>query len=167
MPPSQPLSPRPAFRLAAFLALMCFCALALPARGAPQYGFAGGSSVRVIGNDNGGRLKPRFAEIRALRSRGERVEIRGRYCLSACTLYLGAGNVCVDPDTRFGFHGPGYPSQPIRRERFEYWSQRMATYYPPGVQGWFLSRARYVTSGYLTLMGADLIRMGVSRCRDS
>jgi len=35
------------------------------------------------------------------------------------------------------------------------------------VQGWFLSRARYVTSGYLTLMGADLIRMGVSRCRDS
>lgn len=134
-----------------------------PAQAAPQNGWGNGA-VRVIGNDTGGRLRPRFEEIRRMRARGDRVEIRGRYCLSACTLYLGAGNVCVSPGTQFGFHGPGYVDAPIRYDRFEYWSQRMAAYYPPQVSSWFMTRARYVTRGYMSLSGAELIRMGVPGC---
>ncbi|MGR3377410.1 hypothetical protein [Salipiger abyssi] len=150
------------FSAIALLAVAVFVS-APPAQAAPQYGWGGGP-VRVIGNDPGGRLKPRFEEIRRMRARGDRVEIRGSYCLSACTLYLGAGNVCVSPATRFGFHGPSYLSDPISSERFDYWSRRMAQHYPPQVSSWFLTRARYVTRGYMSLSGAELIRMGVPRC---
>ena len=136
---------------------------ALPMQAAPQYG-RGGGAVHVVGNDPGGRLRARIAEISQIRARGDRVEIRGRYCHSACTLYLGAGDVCVSPATRFGFHGPSYRAAPIRADRFDYWSRRMASYYPPRLSRWFLARARHVRQGYLTLTGAELIGMGVPRC---
>lgn len=147
------------------IALLAAAALvsSLPAQAAPQNNWGRGA-VRVIGNDNGGRLRPRFEEIRHMRSRGDRVEIRGRYCHSACTLYLGAGNVCVTPSTRFGFHGPRYIGEQIDHDSFDYWSRRMADHYPPQVSSWFLTRARYVTRGYMSLSGAELIRMGVPRC---
>ncbi len=59
----------------------------------------------IVTNDRGGLLGQRSAEIRALRSSGQRVELRGT-CLSACTMYLGLANVCVSPSAPFGFHGP-------------------------------------------------------------
>lgn len=122
------------------------------------------AAVHVVGNDRGGRLKVRLDEIQKLRGQGVRVEIRGAVCLSSCTLYLGAGDVCVASDTRFGFHGPYYRSRPISAERFEYWSRRMAEHYPPPLRDWFLTEARYVSNGYLSLSGAELIRLGVARC---
>ncbi|MCR8549476.1 hypothetical protein M4578_16725 [Salipiger sp. P9] len=142
---------------------LALLALALPGAAAP-YGWGSGGAVRVIGNDSGGALKPRIEEVRRMRARGDRVEIRGSYCRSSCTLYLGAGDVCVSPATQFGFHGPGYPGRPIRYDRFDYWSQRMAAHYPPELSAWFLTRARFVTAGYMTLSGAELIRMGVPPC---
>ena len=160
--------------LSAGLALaLCLVLATVPpasAQGYAPYTVVGGTTasarggVRVIGNDSGGRLRARFAEIRQIRFRGDRIEIRGSYCMSSCTLYLGAGNVCVSPATRFGFHGPSYKHRNIRAERFDYWSRRMATYYPPQISSWFLAQARYVTQGYLELSGADLIRMGVRAC---
>ncbi|MBY6003881.1 hypothetical protein KUV62_08185 [Salipiger bermudensis] len=122
------------------------------------------ASVHVVGNDRGGRLQPRLAEIRQLRSQGVRVEIRGNFCLSSCTLYLGAGDVCVASNTRFGFHGPYYRFKPISPDRFDYWSRRMAEHYPAPLRDWFLSEARFVSNGYVSLSGAELIRMGVPRC---
>ncbi|WP_417740824.1 hypothetical protein [Salipiger sp.] len=149
-----------------FTLLVFALGLVLPAPGraaTPQYEpvFA---RVQIVGNDGGGRLRPRLAEVQQLRDRGVRVEIRGAYCLSSCTLYLGAGNVCVRSDTAFGFHGPSYLDRPIRSERFDYWSRRMAAHYPPPLRRWFLTRARFVTRGYVTVSGADLIEMGVPRC---
>jgi hypothetical protein len=144
-----------------FVALLL---LAVPGRAAPHYDPVV-ARVQVVGNDGGGRLRPRIAEVRQLKARGVRVEIRGAYCLSSCTLYLGAGNVCVHSQTAFGFHGPSYLDRPIRSERFDYWSRQMAAHYPPALRRWFLTSARFVTSGYVTVSGADLIRMGVPRCR--
>ncbi|WP_370046784.1 MULTISPECIES: hypothetical protein [Salipiger] len=146
------------------LTLLAVLLAAMPGQAAPQHGAYAGP-VRVVGDDGGGRLRPRLAEVRQLRASGVRVEIRGDYCLSSCTLYLGAGNVCVRSGTSFGFHGPTYLYEPIRYDRFDYWSRRMAAHYPPELRHWFLSRARFVTHGYVTLSGADLIRMGVPRCR--
>jgi len=34
------------------------------------------------------------------------VEIRGKSCLSTCTGWLSHPDVCVEPQTRLGFHGP-------------------------------------------------------------
>ncbi len=40
----------------------------------------------------------------------------------------------------------------------------MAHNYREPLRPWFLSEARYRTSGYYKLIGAELIRMGYSSC---
>lgn len=120
--------------------------------------------VRIIGNDRGGVVGTRAAEIQKLKSSGQRVEIRGRICLSSCTMYLGAGNVCVNPDTRFGFHGPSFYGRPLEPRYFEYWSDVIADHYPAPLRSWFMNTARYRQSGYYTVLGAELIRLGVESC---
>lgn len=118
----------------------------------------------IVGNDPGGRLRPRIALVDRLRVSGRRVEIRGDYCFSACTIYLGARNVCVRPGTRFGFHGPSFRKGPNRFDRFDRWSRKMASYYPAPLRSWFLSYARFLTKRHATVTGRELIAMGVPRC---
>lgn len=122
------------------------------------------SSTIVVRNDEGGVLPTRIREIADLRARGQRVELRGRYCLSACTLYIGLPGVCVSPGTRFGFHGPSLYGRPLGRKAFEKWSRAMAAHYPAPVRDWFLREARYELTGFINLSGRDLIRMGVRQC---
>lgn len=120
----------------------------------------------VVRDDAGGALVARLEEIARLRRAGVRVEIRGRYCLSACTLYLGLPHTCVSPETEFGFHGPRSAvygvSLPPRE--FERWSRVMARHYPPVLRDWFLQRARHVTLGFVRLRGSALIGLGIARC---
>lgn len=120
--------------------------------------------VRVVHNDRGGVVRTRAQEIADIQMHHQRVEIRGRVCLSTCTMYLGAGNVCVSPKTKFGFHGPSYYGRPLKPHQFEYWSQVIASYYPANLRDWYLSTGRYKAEGYYTMTGAQLIQMGVARC---
>ena len=122
------------------------------------------SAPLVVGNDPGGRLRPRIAEVNRLRANGRRVEIRGDYCMSACTIYLGVATVCVSPRTQFGFHGPSFREGGNRYARFDRWSRIMAAYYPAPVRGWFLSYARFLTKRHATVSGLELIQLGVPRC---
>lgn len=122
------------------------------------------AAVYIVNNDRGGIIGTRAAEIRRLNSSGQRVEIRGQVCLSSCTMYLGAGDVCVSPDTRFGFHGPSYYGKPLEPRYFDYWSDVLADHYPAPLRKWFMSTARYRQTGYYTILGAELIRLGVEAC---
>ena len=90
---------------------------------------------------------------------GRRIEIRAPECLSACTLYLGANNVCVDPDTRFGFHGGRLRGKMDGRV-----DHYIAQVYPPALGAWFLSHAAgKANARYLT--GSELIkRYGFEAC---
>lgn len=82
---------------------------------------------------------------------GQRVEIRATECLSACTMYLGVNNVCVDPDTQFGFHGGRLRGKLDGRV-----DHLIAQVYPPALGAWFLSHAAgKVMLRYMT--GAELI----------
>lgn len=140
-------------------------ALACLAIGAVQPDLASAQAgVHIVGNDRGGIVSNRAAEIRRLKSSGQRVEIRGQICLSSCTMYLGAGDVCVSPDTRFGFHGPSYYGRPLAPQYFDYWSDVIAAHYPDPVRDWFMSTGRYRQNGYYTILGAELIRLGVEAC---
>lgn len=121
-------------------------------------------AIYVVKNDRGGLVGPRADQVRWLKQSRRRVEIRGRFCLSACTMYLGAGDVCVDPDTRFGFHGPSYYGKPLTPDAFEYWSRVLASHYPRTIQNWFLAKARHRQTGYYTILGRELIRHGVKAC---
>ena len=124
----------------------------------------GGARTLVIRNDPGGVIPARIADIATIRASGRKVELRGRYCLSACTLYLGLPNACVSPQTRFGFHGPSLYGRPLKQKEFERWSRLMASHYPEPLRDWFMKTARFRLTGYANLQGDDLIRMGVERC---
>lgn len=120
--------------------------------------------VKVIHNDRGGVVGARAQEIHTIQLRQQRVEIRGKVCLSTCTMFLGAGDVCVNPNTKFGFHGPSYYGRPLKPEQFEYWSQVIASYYPAGLKEWYLTTGRYKSKGYYTMSGTQLIALGVASC---
>lgn len=120
--------------------------------------------VYVVNNDRGGIVGNRAEEITQLLQEHKRVEIRGRVCLSSCTMYLGAGNVCVSPRTKFGFHGPSDHGRPLKPHQFEYWSQVIASFYPSRLRDWYMEKGRYKSEGYYTMTGAQLIALGIPQC---
>ena len=127
---------------------------------------AAGSRVVVVLNDKGGSVVERARLIRQYRAQGTRLEIRGQYCMSACTMYLGLSGTCVAPDTIFGFHGPSSRIYGIglRPEVFEHWSKIMADHYPEPLKSWFLKTGRHRTVGFNTYNGRQLIGMGITAC---
>lgn len=121
-------------------------------------------SVQVVGDDLGGYLAARVIEVSTLQAVGTRVEIRGQVCYSSCTMFLGAGDVCVSPATEFGFHGPSDVDGALDAQAFEQWSEIMASHYKPPLRRWFMERARYERGSVLRVRGSELIRMGYASC---
>ncbi|MCC7320528.1 MAG: hypothetical protein IT542_06055 [Rubellimicrobium sp.] len=123
------------------------------------------AGVLIVGDDRGGMVGARASEIEGLRQARIRVEIRGSICLSACTRYLGVGDVCVSPRTTFGIHGPTRDGRPLGGADFERWTAVMARHYAPPLRNWFMEGPRYRSgSDYSRLSGAELIRMGYPSC---
>ncbi len=118
----------------------------------------------IIQSDLGGSVGMRANQIIDIRSNGQRVEIVGHLCLSSCTMYLGAGNVCISPKTVFGFHGPSFFGTPLSKPRFDYWSDVISSFYTRPLRDWYMQTARHTKSGFLKISGAQLIKMGYSQC---
>ncbi|SFR44641.1 hypothetical protein SAMN04488005_2054 [Yoonia tamlensis] len=118
----------------------------------------------IIQNDRGGAIGARLIAIAQANSSRTRIELRGRICYSSCTLYLGADDICVSPDTVFGFHGPSRNGRPLPDAEFEHWSQIMAAQYRAPLRDWFLKTARHRITGYYRLTGAQLVAMGYAPC---
>jgi hypothetical protein len=120
----------------------------------------------VVRDDSGGSVAQRVALIDKIRKSGKHVEIRGGYCMSACTMYLGLRTTCVSAGVKFGFHGPGSTRYGIALppKEFEYWSVVMGSYYPASLRHWYMETGRMITVGFYEMSGRDLIRMGVSEC---
>ncbi|MDA5093082.1 hypothetical protein O2N63_03185 [Aliiroseovarius sp. KMU-50] len=119
----------------------------------------------VIGNDYGGSVRERHNEIQRINALGQRVEIRGQICLSSCTMFLGAKNVCVSSRTTFGFHGPHRFGSRLSPEEFDQWSKVIAAYYPASVKSWYLQKARHQIYKIARLKGSELVRLGVTKCQ--
>ena len=125
---------------------------------------AGGAPPYVVENDRGGFLVDRLREIRNLRASGQPVEIRGRVCLSTCTLFLGLPQTCIHPSTSFGFHGPSRMGRKMTAERFDYYSRVIAQYYPEPLQSWYLRKGRKKIRGMHRIPGERIVAMGVPAC---
>ena len=155
--------PRPPFSTAMLcIALMPLCGLpdVSVARPTSQ---AGG--VVIIGNDSGGFIRRRAEEITRYSAEGVQVQIRGRYCNSACTMYLGVPGVCIQADTLFGFHGVrAYGVFPVAEPKAKAAAAFLAQYYPPPLRHWFMTVARHSTLRLHKIRGAHLIAMGVQKC---
>lgn len=122
--------------------------------------------VVVIRDDPGGRIVARLHEIDRILATGQRVEIRGRFCHSTCTMMIGLPGTCVSAGTRFGFHGPSFLGVPMSARQFDYWSWQMARFYPPPLRDWFMRTGRHRIDGLYELSGVELIRMGIRECRN-
>lgn len=120
--------------------------------------------VTIIGNDRGGLVGERARIVDSFRAGGERIEIRGNLCYSACTMYLGAGDVCVSPDTTFGFHGPSRNGTPLAPASFDHWSRVMARYYNEPLRQWFMSEGRHTRTDVYRLSGRQIINLGYAQC---
>ncbi|MEJ6403690.1 hypothetical protein [Yoonia sp. 2307UL14-13] len=120
--------------------------------------------TKVVRDDRGGYIGARAIEIAELNARSIRVELRGRVCLSSCTMYLGATRLCIDPRTSFGFHGPSRNGRPLPPEQFAHWSDIMARHYRPPLRTWFLDDARHQLRGYKRISGAQLVALGYPAC---
>ena len=120
----------------------------------------------IVGNDPGGFVGARADEIASLNQARLRVEIRGDYCYSSCTMFLGAEEVCVLPRTMFGFHGPSRAGRSLTPSEFEHFSEVMASHYSDTLRAWFMSEARYTITEPHLVRGSNLIALGYERCSD-
>jgi len=148
-----------------FMVLLCM-ALGTPVHALEQPRDQSDTAAKtvVIGNDRGGRIRARLREIRDIRNRGQRVEIRGRLCLSTCTMFLGLPDTCVSRTTWFGFHGPSDYGRQLDVREFDYWSEVIALHYPDQLRGWYMQTGRMRIVGYYRISGVELIRTGVKEC---
>jgi hypothetical protein len=118
----------------------------------------------VIGNDLGGVISTKANVVDRIRALRQSVRIKGPMCYSSCTMYLGSGDVCVEPNVTFGFHGPSSFGRPLQPQDFEYWSQIIANHYPAQLSNWFMTTGRHRINGYYKVSGAQLIKLGVRQC---
>ena len=116
-----------------------------------------------VGYDEGGVIGERAKEIQRLNKEGKQIIIgKNAFCLSACTMYLGADNVCVEPDAYLGFHGATAKTEADSL----YWTKFVASYYPPKLREWFYnSGASELKVAWKGLSGSEVADMGVSLCK--
>lgn len=122
------------------------------------------ADVVIIGNDRGGSLRDRIAQIREIERSGQRVAVTGRICYSTCTMFLGLPQACISPDTMFGFHGPSSYGRPLAPAVFDQASGVIADHYPDALRQWYMTTARHSIAGLYRIRGSDIIRLGVESC---
>lgn len=137
--------------------------LTAPAQAARPKSQQAGATI-VINGDPGGSVRDRYNEIKQIDRLGQKIEIRRGSCMSSCTMFLGANNVCVSPEASFGFHGPYRFGAKLSQADFDQWSRVISAHYPASVRDWYMTKARFKTHSVTRLSGAELIRHGVQRC---
>jgi hypothetical protein len=113
-----------------------------------------GGPPLVVSMDLGGQIGARGLHIWRLGDRP--VQIVG-HCESACTMYLGARDVCVTPDARLIFHGPSWYGIPMARVDFDVASRYIAGHYPASLSAWFMETGRF---GRYGIDGSEIIANG-------
>ena len=120
------------------------------------------ASALVIDYCPGGRVDL-YADAIARETRP--VQITG-LAVSACTMYLGAKDVCVTPNARFEFHPPaihGARSEAERQAVYRWAVDTLKSHYPPAVANWYESEV-ISKGGFYVIKGSEMIRLGVKAC---
>ncbi len=134
----------------------------------PVFGTTSGITAEpyIVRDDYGGSVRQRLNDVSALRASGRAVEIRGLFCYSSCTMLLALEQVCVQPATRFGFHGPSRNGAPLKMDEFEVVSRLIASHYPPAVRDWYMDIARHSLDRLHILSGSELVARKVVKACD-
>ena len=110
----------------------------------------------VIVHDNNGGIAADFLKLRdEWTLAGAEVQISG-YCASACTLFLGVPDVCVEPGTRLMFHAPFFwPMEGVKVYN-TFVTLAFMTEYPPAIQQWIVSKGG-LGPDWIVLEGSELL----------
>ena len=93
-------------------------------------------------------------------SSGELFRIEG-HCQSACTLFLGIRNVCVEPNAQLLFHAGHYRARSITAKS----TNHMLAAYKPGLRQYLVSNHHMDTLAFHTISGQELInKFGYKAC---
>lgn len=114
-------------------------------------------------HDRGGAIHRYVMTIQDANVRGDRVEIKGT-CVSACTMLLGARDVCVHADAMLWFHAAYNPDTRVIDAGA---TRKMALYWGAAVTDW--ARSVGATEGLAftrrrALSAEEAIRLGVRSC---
>lgn len=89
-----------------------------------------------------------------MNAKGERVRITG-HCQSACTMFLAAKNVCVEPSARLLFHAGNDATA----------TKRMLNSYKPALRNYLIANKIMETKAFTTISGSTIIsRFGYRKC---
>lgn len=125
-------------------------------------------NARVIVREHpGGSLGGTIADVEDIGMPDLPVRIVGRYCHSACTLFLGAKDLCISPETRFGFHQPRKRpgTRKITEKQIFFSVELMGSYYKPGLRDWWLNEGSR-SKRLVYLDGRDLVKFGYRACEN-
>ena len=110
---------------------------------------------------SGGRFATYDPIVAAHNRSGELFRIEGR-CQSACTLFLGIRNVCVERSAELAFHGGNDRSGKISPAS----TQHMLNAYRPRLRQYLVAGGYVQTQAFHTISGAELIdKFGYKECR--
>ena len=112
-----------------------------------------------ISDDNGGQVGKYLDRFRALRERGDRVEIDG-VCASACTMLLGViprNRICVTPRAVLAFHSAWDPT-PAGVQDSSAGNAYLWANYPGDVRKW-IARHGGLHARIIYLSGRELTAM--------
>jgi hypothetical protein len=129
---------------------------------------AAATCVRADGSSkpygDGGRFAIYFPIIAKYDKSGELFRIEG-VCRSACTLFLGIRNVCVDRGAKLAFHGgPDAKTHKVGPDTSS--TRGMLATYKPKLRRYLLDGHHMDTSSYHELGGAVLIdKFGYAACK--
>jgi hypothetical protein len=91
---------------------------------------------------------------------GELFRITG-HCQSACTMFLGIRNVCVERSARLLFHG----SHDRQRRITEYHNNRVMSHYNAALRNYIVAGGYTNTLAFHTISGQDMIsKFGYRAC---
>ena len=113
--------------------------------------------------DPGGNVFAYQAKVWAADRAGRRIEIRGT-CVSACTMFLGAKNVCVSKNAMLWFHAA---SDPDTKKISNLGNDVMRAYWPKPVQDYVERSGALRTVSFTrgrALSGVELQAMGLPDC---
>lgn len=97
----------------------------------------------------------KFAADRArLNAKGELIRITG-HCQSACTMFLAARRVCVEPSATLLFHAGNDATA----------TKRMLDSYKPALRSYLVARKAMETKAFTSIPGSTIIsRFGYPKC---
>lgn len=140
---------------------IAFAASVLLAPSTPAHGFDFGDLFRPFPpHDGGGDVLGYFEQVRVARVSGQRVVIDG-VCSSACTMKLGAPNVCVTPDATLRFHSASAKNG----SRSSAGNTILMSVYPPAIRRWVRENSALASQrDFVEMSGREARRLGIRSC---